>query len=720
MSTPDPNNPQPLPTDPAAISQMANPPQSQGPTQAPPVAQPTEAPQTGQPTPQPQGRETQEPQNPHVSLYSKILKSIQPPPMQIVAPDGSIKQVPQTRGQLGRTVISAVLAGMMTPNVYREGAFGQELDTQATGANAFKAGMDVGAKQQQDAQALSDKQQAEKLNTVKANVDMMHLWAATSHEMGQDAQQQVDNYAPTLKIANDHDQNLQTGDTKAVLASGMTMKEALQHPEFRDAMTKHTLFPDGVIEVDDGHGHMVPTQTFSVIDPNVQVSLDKDAVDVMGKINPQWRDIFNINGSMKARLGQIQAVTNQVNSVQYAERIFNDAANSDDKALKALGLKGDINNEIMSAVRNGVAGSSQAMKSLMIMENAKAAGGTTVDALDRLVNDADARAGSAYILNALGTTADKVSKFVQDARNEQTRQTEIAKSAGKLALQKAKPITFATAAGIANDPNETPDRVATANAVILAHQTSAASTAAAVAKAKEPFELRKQMQEQALKTGSPADAGKLLANGDLTLTELKSRGSTPDFIIAATNAAKAVDPKYNAQKADAEYKIASNQANTTFFGSANSLLDKDGTLDQLAANYAKLGNMSFPWLNKWQDYVNYEAGDPAMAGFMQTALGVADDYAKVMGGGTGSDTSREQVLHSFANAHNPEQMQAAIDAARKAVQSQTKSRMGSNSMLRKMYSSDSTNQTPHPKSTSTSGSTDPFAQFGGKVRTNVQ
>ena len=206
-----------------------------------------------------------------------------------------------------------------------------------------------------------------------------------------------------------------------------------------------------------------------------------------------------------------------------------------------------------------------------------------------------------------------------------------------------------------------------------------------MAKAREPFELRKQMQEQSLRAGTPEDAGRLLANGDLTLTELKSRGSTPDFIIKATNAAKAIDPHYNAQKADAEYKIAGNQQNTTFFGSANSLLDQGGTLDQLAANYQKLGNTDIPFFNKVEDYTGYQAGDSAMAGFMQTALGVADDYAKVMGGGTGSDTSRLQVLHSFSNAHNPAQMQAAIDAARAAVQSQTRSRIGSNAILQKMY-----------------------------------
>ena len=85
------------------------------------------------------------------------------------------------------------------------------------------------------------------------------------------------------------------------------------------------------------------------------------------------------------------------------------------------------------------------------------------------------------------------------------------------------------------------------------------------------------------------------------------------------------------------------------------------------------------------DYAKFQAGDPALAGFMQTAVGVADDYAKVMGGGTGSDASRLQVMQSFANSHNPAQMQAAINAARNAVTSQVSARIGKNRVMRQMY-----------------------------------
>lgn len=135
----------------------------------------------------------------------------------------------------------------------------------------------------------------------------------------------------------------------------------------------------------------------------------------------------------------------------------------------------------------------------------------------------------------------------------------------------------------------------------------------------------------------------------------------------------------------AGFKVAGSPAQVAFFGSAKSLTDKGGTLDQLQSQSAKLQNGKIPLFNKVSDYVSYQSGDPAMAGFMQTAIGAADDYAKVMGGGTGSDSARLSVLQSFSNAHNPAQMKAAIDAARGAVGSQIKSRIGNNAVMQKMY-----------------------------------
>lgn len=211
-----------------------------------------------------------------------------------------------------------------------------------------------------------------------------------------------------------------------------------------------------------------------------------------------------------------------------------------------------------------------------------------------------------------------------------------------------------------------------------------AAQAAAIKKAELPFELAKSKAEEALKDGDPNAAAQLLVNGDVAPSQIIS-SRKPAFAQQAFSAAKQLDPNWNSQTAEGYYKTASSPTNLTFFGSAKSLTDPGGTLDQLAAQYKKLPNGQFPAFNKVSDWTAAAAGSGATAGFAQTAIGVADDYAKVMGGGQGSDTAREEVLKSFSMAHSPRAMESAIDAARDAVGSQMSSRIGSNKVIQRMY-----------------------------------
>lgn len=205
-------------------------------------------------------------------------------------------------------------------------------------------------------------------------------------------------------------------------------------------------------------------------------------------------------------------------------------------------------------------------------------------------------------------------------------------------------------------------------------------------KAKLPYELSKVRAEQAAKDGDPNSAGQLLVNGDVAPSQIIS-ARNPAFAQAAFTAAKKANPNWNAQQAEGYFKAAGAPSNVNFFGSAKSLTDPGGTLDQLATNFKDLPNGKIPAYNKMADWTAAAAGSGATAKFAQTAIGVADDYAKVMGGGTGSDSGREEVLKSFAQSHSQAGMDGAIQAARDAVASQTNSRIGSNPVMQRMYGS---------------------------------
>lgn len=211
-----------------------------------------------------------------------------------------------------------------------------------------------------------------------------------------------------------------------------------------------------------------------------------------------------------------------------------------------------------------------------------------------------------------------------------------------------------------------------------------AAKAGAIAKAQQPFKEAEARMQQAVKDGDPTSAGKMLASGDVAPSQIISTRN-PEFAQKAFAAAKAADPNYNPQRAEGEFKVASSPTNNNFFASAKSLTDPKGTLDQLESAYKQLPNGQIPKLNKLADWTSAAKGEGATAGFAQTALGVADDYAKVMGGGQGSDSAREEMLKSFSMASSPKQMEAAIEGARAAIGSQMQSRIGSNKAMGRMY-----------------------------------
>jgi hypothetical protein len=202
---------------------------------------------------------------------------------------------------------------------------------------------------------------------------------------------------------------------------------------------------------------------------------------------------------------------------------------------------------------------------------------------------------------------------------------------------------------------------------------------------KEQLTRVEAQERQAAMQGDPNVAGKLLANGSLTLNELKTRGTTPQFIEKATLAAQKMNPQYNPADEVIAEQVAKSQTANQFFGSANSLIQKNGTLDQLDALGKKIPQHDMPALNTVDDWQKLARGKGPLAAYAANVLGVADDYGKVMGGGTASDSAREHALKLFSQAASPEQRSQAIDATRNAVQSQRDSRIGNNQFLKRQY-----------------------------------
>lgn len=198
--------------------------------------------------------------------------------------------------------------------------------------------------------------------------------------------------------------------------------------------------------------------------------------------------------------------------------------------------------------------------------------------------------------------------------------------------------------------------------------------------------------EQAITDGDPRAAAQLLVDGTVAPSQIIS-SRKPAFAQQAFSAAQQMQPGWNAQRADADYSVAKSPANVAFFGSAKSLTDPGGTLDQLKAAAKDIPQHDIPVFNTVDDAIKASTGSGPVAKYAALALGVADDYSKVMGGGQGSDTSRSQAMNLIGAKQSPEQREASLEGIRGAVGSQTNSRIGNNPVLRKMYG-DSANVQP--------------------------
>lgn len=212
------------------------------------------------------------------------------------------------------------------------------------------------------------------------------------------------------------------------------------------------------------------------------------------------------------------------------------------------------------------------------------------------------------------------------------------------------------------------------------------SSPEALALASKKATMEAQARQQAAQ-GNPNVAGQLLANGDLTLKDLKTRGVTPQFFEQAVLAAKQIKPTYNPADEMIAEQVANSPTHTQFFGSANSLIEKGGTLDQLAKLGKDIPQHDLPVLNTIDDWTKAASGKGPIAAYAAMALGVADDYGKVMGGGNASDHARDAALKLFGAAASPEQRDQAIAATRGAVLSQRNARIGKNQFLQRQYGS---------------------------------
>jgi hypothetical protein len=373
--------------------------------------------------------------------FQHLIKMATPTqPVVTTNPDGTQTTTDaRTPVSMGQLLVTGVLSGMMAKNTYRQGAYGPVLDRQAGASDAFAAGQKTGEEWRQAPQKLSDDMIARRMSTVAANVAAAHNYAAlqqaqfSAQKEGTEAeaaqskvlQNTADQNNATLGASADaYDQALTDKDApKARLVKNATWDEVMNGP-FKSKMTQQLMVQDGTRSAYDpitGRTKTIPT--FSLYNPDVDIKLNKEAVDRAAKINPQFEGMYELSGgNVKMNLTRYATVTHQINSVNHAEDTLQSLADSKDDLAKNLGISGNVEGRLAGVVRSNPS----AMKSLLEFENATAHGGNTADQLNRLLQSD----GGDAIFKALGTDRDKVTSFIEAYNNRIASARKLASEGG--------------------------------------------------------------------------------------------------------------------------------------------------------------------------------------------------------------------------------------------------------------------------------------------------
>jgi len=412
-------------------------------TQTPPGAPPTSGVPTPTPTQQnPVQAQPQDPHAQHIDLFSKILGMVNPG-QTYVDPTGK-QQVVRNRASLGNSVIASVLAGMMTPTKYREGAYGPVVSGDATAAGAYAAGKEQQTAQNAKLQATSDERQLKRLGVVKNNIDTMHQYAALAQQQHQELQGVADrNNATILHDLSDYDTKQDDPTQKLIKGKGLTLEQAMQMTKGK--MSSQNMVIDGYQDVTDADGRTSVQPTYAVINPDAKINMSESAAAELAKFKPAYKNAYDMTGgNIRVPVGQYLSDINLANSAGNLESFMK----RNDEALEALGIKSkDV--DVAAASRTNP----RVRQSLVEAENALAQGGEMYQVLDRLQKSPD----GATLLTAMGINPDKAAKYVTEQQLKQTSAETLAKEGGQGEKSPADPTQIkGLVDSITNNPDLSP------------------------------------------------------------------------------------------------------------------------------------------------------------------------------------------------------------------------------------------------------------------------
>jgi hypothetical protein len=180
-----------------------------------------------------------------------------------------------------------------------------------------------------------------------------------------------------------------------------------------------------------------------------------------------------------------------------------------------------------------------------------------------------------------------------------------------------------------------------------------------------------------------------LANATQDPSQLPKRGKGQVYegMLAAANkySWENYGKGFDAAQRQTNYKYANQKTTQDTLKMVNAIRDNNGSLDIAMRAAAGLPSMNEQTLNKVFNIAKTEFGDEKTTNFHTAMLGLADEYSKVMGGGTPTDTGRQQALDIMKDIFSKKQQQGAAYQMRADLDARSRALIGNNIYLQRQF-----------------------------------
>lgn len=376
--------------------------------------------------------------HPLASALNAVLKGATGGDVYYTAPDGTRKLAPQSNATLGKTLIAATLAGLLSKDDYRETKFGPVRDFAGSAGNAAEAASGVVNAARNKPQQLSDLEQTKKMMTIQNNSNLIALQSASARL--KHANQEANSAAVTEGLTPFKDyEALRTANNdpnqpKAFLSQGLTHDQVLATgPDGKPAhkLTDSNVIQDGWTQKwnEDSH-QMEPEPTYAVLNPDLKdVTLPKNVTDMLNKVNSQWKDIHQIvGGTVKVPVNAYVSAMHDYSAVMQGQQVL-DTLNKTVNGADAEPLSVDA---VAAAARASKDKGQNILPALYQLTHAVAGNNLPEDGQrpDNLLHTLLTSPNGGEVLKLIGLTPDEAMKKADSINAERVKQLALAKMGG--------------------------------------------------------------------------------------------------------------------------------------------------------------------------------------------------------------------------------------------------------------------------------------------------